>query len=427
MAGPASTRGRLGYEIFPHHDGRGPVLCNAAARGRQPHRMGGVSACATTAVLDQPRCEVAGRSSRETGPEETREPFPVSVNPPVPQPNRPFRGRLRDLPDRRTGGGESARGHHRSGGLLMPDIKVGTENSADIVIHYRDHGSGRPVVLIHGYPLDGNSWEKQERVLLAAGYRVITYDRRGFGRSSQPTVGYDYDTLAADLEVLLEHLDLSDVDLVGGSAGSDSAVSAEDRRQPGGRRRAAVRGYQGVDRRGSLRLLRGVPGQLLQRRRVRRYPCQPAGVGGEFQCRRGGVAVCDAGVCGRVAHRFPRRSVRHRRPHVGRARDRRPHPALRSDRGTLAGTGQGRAGGRRRQRPAQHRLDPRRGSQRRAALVPRHLTAKPARVAAVPQKRHGRDGRWMLTASPAVFPGRPRRPVRLDACPAPGSGCSAHP
>ena len=69
----------------------------------------------------------------------------------------------------------------------MPFIKVGTENQADIEIHYNDHGTGRPVVLIHGYPLDGNSWERQERVLLAAGYRCISYDRRGFGRSSQPT------------------------------------------------------------------------------------------------------------------------------------------------------------------------------------------------------------------------------------------------
>lgn len=93
----------------------------------------------------------------------------------------------------------------------MPRITVGTENDAPIEIHYEDHGSGRPVVLIHGYPLNGNSWERQERELLAAGYRCISYDRRGFGRSSQPTVGYGYDTFAADLSKLLEHLDLTDV------------------------------------------------------------------------------------------------------------------------------------------------------------------------------------------------------------------------
>jgi non-heme chloroperoxidase len=102
----------------------------------------------------------------------------------------------------------------------MPRITVGTENSASIEIHYEDHGSGRPIVLIHGYPLDGNSWERQERELLANGYRVISYDRRGFGRSSQPTVGYDYDTFAADLHALLEHLSLEDIVLGGFSMGT---------------------------------------------------------------------------------------------------------------------------------------------------------------------------------------------------------------
>jgi non-heme chloroperoxidase len=106
----------------------------------------------------------------------------------------------------------------------MHRITVGAENSAPIEIHYEDHGSGQPVVLIHGYPLNGASWEKQERVLLQAGYRVITYDRRGFGKSSQPTVGYDYDTFAADLSILLEHLDLSDVVLVGFSMGTGEVV-----------------------------------------------------------------------------------------------------------------------------------------------------------------------------------------------------------
>ncbi|AEY85831.1 chloride peroxidase [Streptomyces hygroscopicus subsp. jinggangensis 5008] len=102
----------------------------------------------------------------------------------------------------------------------MGFVTVGRENSESIELYYEDHGSGRPVVLIHGYPLNGHSWEKQERVLLKAGYRVITYDRRGFGRSSQPTVGYDYDTFAADLKALLEHLDLRDVALVGFSMGT---------------------------------------------------------------------------------------------------------------------------------------------------------------------------------------------------------------
>jgi len=102
----------------------------------------------------------------------------------------------------------------------MPQITVGTENGQPIEIHFEDHGSGDPVVLIHGYPLNGNSWERQERELLVHGYRVISYDRRGFGRSSQPTVGYDYDTFAADLNALIEHLDLNDVVLVGFSMGT---------------------------------------------------------------------------------------------------------------------------------------------------------------------------------------------------------------
>ena len=102
----------------------------------------------------------------------------------------------------------------------MPRITVGTENGAPIEIHYEDHGSGDPVVMVHGYPLNGSSWERQERELLANGFRVITYDRRGFGRSSHPTVGYDYNTFAADLSDLLEHLDIRGVVLVGFSMGS---------------------------------------------------------------------------------------------------------------------------------------------------------------------------------------------------------------
>ncbi len=101
----------------------------------------------------------------------------------------------------------------------MPFVTVGTENSADIDLYYTDQGSGQPVVLIHGYPLNGASWELQTAALLQAGYRVITYDRRGFGASSQPSVGYDYDTFADDLNVLLERLDLTDAALIGFSMG----------------------------------------------------------------------------------------------------------------------------------------------------------------------------------------------------------------
>ncbi|MGW7446267.1 alpha/beta fold hydrolase [Kitasatospora sp. NPDC054795] len=102
----------------------------------------------------------------------------------------------------------------------MPYITVGQENSTPIDLYYEDHGSGQPVVLIHGFPLDGHSWERQSAALLDAGHRVITYDRRGFGQSSQPTTGYDYDTFAADLHTLLETLDLRDAVLVGFSMGT---------------------------------------------------------------------------------------------------------------------------------------------------------------------------------------------------------------
>jgi pimeloyl-ACP methyl ester carboxylesterase len=101
----------------------------------------------------------------------------------------------------------------------VPYVNVGEENSGSIDLYYEDHGSGDPVVLIHGWPLSGRSWEKQVPVLVEAGYRVITYDRRGFGESSQPFVGYDYDTFAADLNTLLTHLDLRDATLVGFSMG----------------------------------------------------------------------------------------------------------------------------------------------------------------------------------------------------------------
>jgi non-heme chloroperoxidase len=101
----------------------------------------------------------------------------------------------------------------------MPYVTVGKENSGNIELYYEDHGSGKPVVLIHGYPLSGASWEKQAPVLLNAGYRVITYDRRGFGRSSQPTEGYNYDTFAEDLQRLITQLKLQDFTLVGFSMG----------------------------------------------------------------------------------------------------------------------------------------------------------------------------------------------------------------
>lgn len=106
----------------------------------------------------------------------------------------------------------------------MSTLMVGQENSTSIELYYEDHGSGSPVVLIHGYPLSGASWEKQTAALLEAGHRVITYDRRGFGKSSQPTIGYDYDTFTADLNALVRKLDLHDFALAGfGMGGGEVA------------------------------------------------------------------------------------------------------------------------------------------------------------------------------------------------------------
>ena len=106
----------------------------------------------------------------------------------------------------------------------MTMLKVGTENDAPIELYYEDHGTGKPVVLIHGWPLSGRTWERQVPALVEAGYRAITYDRRGFGDSSQPWAGYDFDSFTEDLNLLLEHLDLHDATLVGFSMGGGEVV-----------------------------------------------------------------------------------------------------------------------------------------------------------------------------------------------------------
>ena len=106
----------------------------------------------------------------------------------------------------------------------MAKITIGTEHGEPIELYYEDHGTGKPVVLIHGWPLSGRSWEAQVPALVEAGHRVITLDRRGFGASSQPWDGYDYDTFAADLDTLLTHLDLTEVTLVGFSMGGGEVV-----------------------------------------------------------------------------------------------------------------------------------------------------------------------------------------------------------
>jgi pimeloyl-ACP methyl ester carboxylesterase len=132
----------------------------------------------------------------------------------------------------------------------MSYVTVGRENTVDIQLYYEDHGTGQPIVLIHGFPLSGRAWERQERALLAAGFRVITYDRRGFGKSSQPTVGYDYNTFASDLAALIEALDLRDVDLAGHSMGGGEI--------------ARYLGSYGSDRVRRAAIISGVPPYLLK-------------------------------------------------------------------------------------------------------------------------------------------------------------------
>jgi non-heme chloroperoxidase len=127
----------------------------------------------------------------------------------------------------------------------MSFISVGKENSESIDLYYEDHGSGTPVVLIHGFPLSGRSWEKQALALLAAGHRVVTYDRRGFGNSSQPASGYDYDTFAEDLHKVITKLDLRGAALVGFSMGGGEV--------------ARYIGKYGTDRVSKAAILSGVP------------------------------------------------------------------------------------------------------------------------------------------------------------------------
>ena len=142
----------------------------------------------------------------------------------------------------------------------MPYLTVGKENSSNIDLYYEDHGSGKPVVLIHGYPLSGASWERQVPVLLDSGHRVITYDRRGFGKSSQPTTGYNYDTFAEDLHKLVTRLELRDFALVGFSMGGGEVA-----------RYLGKYGSKGVSK---VVIISGVPPFLLK------TPDNPEGVDG---------------------------------------------------------------------------------------------------------------------------------------------------
>jgi non-heme chloroperoxidase len=151
-------------------------------------------------------------------------------------------------------------------------LNVGQENSTPIELYYEDHGSGKPVVLIHGWPLSGASWEKQAAALLASGHRVITYDRRGFGKSSQPATGYDYDTFAEDLHKLVTALDLHDFALVGFSMGGGEV--------------ARYIGKYGTERVSKAVFMAAVPPFLLK------TPDNPNGVdGGVFDGIKKGIAA----------------------------------------------------------------------------------------------------------------------------------------
>ena len=276
----------------------------------------------------------------------------------------------------------------------MASVTVGTENSAPIEIHYEDHGSGRPVVLIHGYPLDGNSWERQERELLANGYRVITYDRRGFGKSSQPTFGYDYDTFAGDLEVLMGHLDLREAVLVGFSMGSGEVIRYLATYGSGRVRKAALLGAippfvlktddnpDGVDGRVFADLEAAIVADryaffegffnnfynvdVLGGTRI-----SDQGVASELQ--RGGrlLALCDICVRRYLADRLPRRPADDRRSGACPARHGGSHPSVRGDCGATSGADRRLHPRPRRGRSAQHRMDTPGRGQCGTSLVPR--------------------------------------------------------
>jgi pimeloyl-ACP methyl ester carboxylesterase len=279
----------------------------------------------------------------------------------------------------------------------MPFVTVGSENGAGIDIYYEDHGAGQPVVLIHGYPLNGRSWERQERDLLAAGYRVIAYDRRGFGNSSRPAAGYDYDTFTADLNAVIEHLNLTDINLVGFSMGTGEVTRYLGTHGSGRVRKAALLGAippfllktddnpEGVD--GSV--FEGIKSAIVADRyayfkdffdnfynvdKFRGTRISDQYLAGELQRRRRCVRLRQRGLHPDLADRLPRRPAPDRRPHPGGPGHRGPHPAHRRHRPAPARAPEGCPPHRGRRRTAQHRLDPPPGGQPGPARLPRELS-----------------------------------------------------
>ena len=262
----------------------------------------------------------------------------------------------------------------------MPRLTVGTENGGPIEIHYEDHGSGRPIVLIHGYPLNSNSWERQERELLANGYRVVTYDRRGFGRSSQPTVGYDYDTFAADLNALLEQLDLNDIVLVGFSMGTGEVTRYLGSYGSERVRRAAMLGAIGPYLLKTDDNPEGIDGEVFDQIKAAiakdRYAwfkdffdnfyntdkLMPARISEQawqasFNVAAGASPFASYALRRQLLDRLPRRPREDRRAGTRRPRDRRPGAPVRSNGSTPAGPDRRRPARRRRRRSTQHRVD----------------------------------------------------------------------
>ena len=265
----------------------------------------------------------------------------------------------------------------------MSTITVGQENSTPIELYYEDHGSGPAVVLLSGWPLDSRSWEPQLHALLEAGHRVIVYDRRGFGQSSRPTEGYDFDTLAADLDKLLTELDLRDVTLIGfslgtgevaryiGTYGTDRLTAcvfieslapsfAKSDDNPNGVDQAGVEGVQAGDPRRPPRVADRPPRRLPQPRRLPRQAGQRGDRAHHLERRRRSLAVGDLGVRPDLAGRLHRGHQAHRHPDADPARHRRPDPV---DRGPGPAPARGAAGRplrRDRGRPARHVRHPRR-------------------------------------------------------------------
>jgi pimeloyl-ACP methyl ester carboxylesterase len=279
----------------------------------------------------------------------------------------------------------------------MASVTVGTENGDPIEIYYEDHGSGRPVVLIHGYPLNSDSWERQERALLGAGYRVIRYDRRGFGSSSRPTIGYDYDTFASDLNALLEQLGLDDVILAGFSMGTGEVTRYLGTYGSARVRRAVLFGAippfllktddnpEGVDG----QVFKGIKTAVLTDRYAyfndfldnfynvdKLAPERISEQAGELQCRGRRLSVRVVRLRRHVADGLPRRPTEDRRAGAGAARHRGSDPAVRVDGEAAARSRRESDAGPGRRRSAQHRLDAPGRMQQGAARLPRRTIVR---------------------------------------------------